>query len=80
MALGDLEDATETPDGVVSVILRGGPWDGAHDALPPDSIVFRNEVHIPAPGKMCIYQKKKSESNLPTYRHVRDEPVYAVET
>ncbi len=72
-------DPDELPDGTASVILRGGPYDGALDALPEGSEVFRNEVLIPSPGAMNVYQRKKPEGGLPAYRFVRAEPVYKTE-
>ena len=73
-------DPTEAEDGKASVILRGGPCEGAFDVLPDGTEVDRNELRVPAPGVMAVYQRKKAEGGLPTFRHVRDEPVYAVET
>lgn len=73
-------DPTDAADGVASVIFRGGPLDGAIDALPDGAVVNRNELLVPVPGAMAVYQRKKPEGGLPTYRWVRNEPVYAIET
>ncbi len=72
------EATAETPDGRASVILREGPFDGAHDALPADTVVQGNELLIPAPvHKVCaIYQVTEPEDGIPTYRLARTEPIY----
>lgn len=65
------------PDGTVSVVLRDGPLDGAHDALPEGSQVYANELHIPAPKCVAIYVRADEPGlDVPAYRFVRSEPVY----
>ncbi len=71
------ETAT-VPDGKASVILRDGPFDGAHDALPEDAVVQKNELHIPSRVHkvVAVYQVAESEGGIPTYRLARTEPLY----
>ncbi len=75
---GVAAEAAAVPDGQASVILREGPFDGAHDALPEGTTVQKNELHIPARHlKVCaIYQVAESEGGIPTYRLARTEPIY----
>ena len=67
-----------TPDGKASVILREGPFDGAHDVLPTGAVVHGNEIHVPSREHKCvaIYHLTESEGDLPTYRLARKEPTY----
>lgn len=71
-------DSAVVPDGRASVILREGPFDGAHDVLPEGTVVQHNELHIPSKAlKVCaIYQVTEAEDGIPTYRLARTEPIY----
>lgn len=71
-------EAVTHDDGKASVILREGPFDGAHDALPEGTVVQKNELHITSSAlKVCaIYQVAESEGGIPTYRLARTEPIY----
>lgn len=71
-------DTVVDPDGQASLILRDGPFAGAHDALPEGAVVQKNELHISSKAlKVCaVYQVTEAEGGIPTYRLARTEPIY----